>query len=78
VVVNRHPNLPREAFDQMKATLHRLRLQGRALEAGPRAELLGRIAWARQLNPARGDKLLTWFRQIGAEAAEDQSAMRNS
>ncbi|MCC7000359.1 MAG: RNA-directed DNA polymerase [Deltaproteobacteria bacterium] len=67
VVVNAHPNLARRDFDQLKATLHNCRRDGAqahdrdGLGAGFRAHLLGRVAWAEQVNPARGGKLRTIF-----------------
>ncbi|MBI5259857.1 MAG: RNA-directed DNA polymerase [Burkholderiales bacterium] len=63
VVVNQHPNLPRDEFDRLKACLHRRLLHG-ATDAAEREALRGRIAWAAQLNPARGEKLLALFAQI--------------
>ncbi len=65
VVLNQHPNLPREAFDRLKARLHQQALHG-GPTAEQRAELLGHIAWARQLNPARGDKLMALFQRLPA------------
>lgn len=62
VVVNEHPNVTRESYDALKATIHNAVRHG--LEAENRsghpdfaAHLLGRIAWVEQLNPARGRKL---------------------
>ncbi|HSW03033.1 reverse transcriptase family protein [Aquabacterium sp.] len=63
VVVNRHTNLPREDFDRLKACLHRC-LQHGPPDDAQRAELRGRIAWATQLNPARGAKLQAMFERI--------------
>ena len=53
----------------LKATLHNcVRLgpgsQNRAGEPDFRAHLLGRVAWAAQLNPARGAKLRGLFERI--------------
>lgn len=64
VVVNRHPNLSRDEFDRLKACLHQCAREP-ALDAGQREVLRGRIAWASQLNAARGAKLQGMFDQIG-------------
>jgi RNA-directed DNA polymerase len=55
VVVNVRPNLARADYDRLRAELHRAAIQG--ADAGERARLLGRIAWAEALNPGRGPKL---------------------
>lgn len=62
IVVNEKPNLPRDAFDRLKAVLHRCVVDGPAGQnrdghADWRAHLQGRVAWAAQLNPARAQKL---------------------
>jgi RNA-directed DNA polymerase len=59
VVVNAHPNLAREEYDRLRATLHRLSLDGPPDAEGIdlRAQLRGRVAWAEALNSARGAKL---------------------
>lgn len=58
VVVNAHPNLARDEYDRLRATLHRLALDGPPAEAAAlRARLQGRVAWAESLNPGRGVKL---------------------
>ena len=69
IVVNEHPNVPREQYDELKAILHNAARNGPAAEnrAGVpdfRAHLLGRIAWVASLNPARGEKLRRRFDQI--------------
>ena len=62
VVVNAHPNVARDDYDRLKATLHN------CLTLGPdaqdrdrlgdlRARLTGRVAHVAMLNPARGAKL---------------------
>jgi hypothetical protein len=56
IVVNRHPNLPRAEFDRLKATLHRRTQQG-PVSPDEAFELRGRVAWARQLNPAKAQRL---------------------
>jgi hypothetical protein len=68
-VVNAHPNLPRQSFDLLKATLHQCVLHGPASQnrtALPdfRAHLRGRIAWAAQLNAARAAKLQALYARI--------------
>jgi len=63
VIVNAGVNTPRAAFDQLKATLHRLARAGdpRRTEPGFLARLSGQIAWVEQVNPARGARLRTRF-----------------
>ena len=72
IVVNAHPNLAREEYDRLKATLHNAALRGPASEnrAGVgdfRAHLLGRIAWVESLHPARATKLRERFARIDWE-----------
>lgn len=62
VVVNKHPNIPRADYDRLKATLHRLVLDGPgAYRPEPtvdlRAHLRGRVAWVNAVNSRRGKKL---------------------
>jgi len=62
IVVNSKPNLPRDEFDRLKATLHRCVVDGPAGQnrdghADWRAHLQGRVAWAAQLNPDKAQKL---------------------
>jgi RNA-directed DNA polymerase len=62
VVVNAHPNLARTEYDRLRATLHRLSLDGPGKGGTDesidlRAHLNGRVAWAESLNPRRGAKL---------------------
>lgn len=69
IVVNDKPNLPRDEFDRLKATLHRCVLDGPAGQnrdghADWRAHLQGRVAWAAQLNPAKAQKLKALFDRI--------------
>ncbi len=69
VVINRHPNLSREAFDRLKAVLtncirHGPASQNREARADFRAHLAGRVAQATQLNAARGAKLRRLFERI--------------
>jgi hypothetical protein len=69
IVVNEHPNVGREQYDELKAILHNAARNGPAAEnrAGVpdfRAHLLGRIAWVASLNPGRGEKLRRRFDQI--------------
>jgi hypothetical protein len=59
IVVNKHLNIRRETFDELKAIIHAcakpedLRLHDPAF----RASLLGRLDWVEQVNPRRGQKL---------------------
>jgi RNA-directed DNA polymerase len=69
VVVNAHPNLPRTEFDRLRAVLHQCGLHGPASQnreghADFRVHLLGRIAWATQLNPQRGRRLQALWQRI--------------
>lgn len=65
VVVNTLPNLPRREFDLLKAQLHRCQRDGVAAAAlaqattvqALRAHLIGRVAWAKQVNPAKALRL---------------------
>ncbi|MES2942514.1 MAG: reverse transcriptase family protein [Pseudomonadota bacterium] len=69
VVVNSHPNLPRQDFDRLKAALYQCVQSGPASQNKAclpdfKSHLLGRIAWVRQLNPARAAKLMRLFERI--------------
>lgn len=69
IVVNEHVNLPREAFDMLKALLHNCRVHGPHSQntdcvANFKEHVRGRIAWASNLNARRGAKLLAMFNQI--------------
>ena len=69
VVVNARPNLRREVYDELKATLHNcLRLgpasQNRAGHADFRRHLRGRIAHVKMLHAERGAKLQAIFDRI--------------
>jgi RNA-directed DNA polymerase len=69
VVVNQKVNIPRAEFDRLKAILTNcIKLgplsQNRDGHEDFAAHLRGRIAFVRQLNPHRGDKLLRLFERI--------------
>lgn len=69
IVVNERPNLARDEFDRLKATLHRCVVDGpsgqnREGHADWRAHLQGRVAWATQLNAAKAQKLKTLLDRI--------------
>jgi RNA-directed DNA polymerase len=69
VVVNEHPNVARDDYDELKATLyncvqHGLSSQSRSGQEDFRAHLAGRIAHVTMLNPARGEKLRKLFEKI--------------
>ena len=69
IVVNDHPNVPRDEYDRLRAILHNAARHGPAAEnrAGVpdfRAHLLGRIGWIESVNPARGAKLRARFALI--------------
>jgi hypothetical protein len=69
IVVNAHTNVARDDYDRLRAALHEAATRGPAA-ANPRgvpdlrAHLLGRIAWAEALNPARGARLRRAFAAI--------------
>lgn len=68
-VVNVHPNLPRDTFDALKATLHNCSTRGvldqnRGDHPDFRGHLLGRIAHVATLNPARGAQLRALFDRV--------------
>ncbi|HET6250976.1 MAG TPA: reverse transcriptase family protein [Tepidisphaeraceae bacterium] len=69
VVVNVHPNIPRDEFDHLKAILtncarHGPDSQNRDGHADFRAHLSGKIAHVANINPARGEKLQRIFARI--------------
>ena len=69
LLINRHPNLPRAEYDRLKAILTNCRRHGpggqnRDQHPDFRAYLQGRLAWLRQVNPGKGEKLLALFGQI--------------
>ncbi|MGO9461546.1 MAG: reverse transcriptase family protein [Rhodomicrobium sp.] len=69
ITVNDHLNVPREAYDELKAILHNCRKHGpenenRANHPAFRAHLDGRVTWVENVNPARGEKLRNVFRDI--------------
>lgn len=69
LVVNEHPNLPRHEYDTLKAVLtncyrHGPAGQNRQNRPDFQLHLQGRIAWFRQVNPGRGEKLQALFEQI--------------
>lgn len=69
VVVNVHPNVPRDDFDRLKACLHQSVLHGPASQnkdrlADFRSHLLGRIGWVGQFSLARQARLMRLFEQI--------------
>jgi len=57
---------PRDEYDRLRATLHRLALDGPPDSSGIdlRAQLRGRVAWVESLNPSRGTKLRRLFDAI--------------
>ena len=69
VVLNVRPNVRRQEFDRLKATLtncvrHGPRGQDRDGHADFRGHLAGRVAYVAMLNPARGQKLRALFDRI--------------
>jgi retron-type reverse transcriptase len=69
LVVNDHINVPRTAYDELKAILYNCRKNGpdsqnRAGLRDFRAHLEGRVAWVEQVNIQRGQKLRRIFDEI--------------
>jgi len=69
VVINEVPNIARDEYDILKATLHNCvrfgpQDQNRSGHAGFRSHLAGRISHIILLNPARGQRLRDLFEQI--------------
>ena len=69
VVVNKRTNVARRDYDRLKAILHNCVRQGpesqnRDQVPDFQAHLRGRIAFVKQCNPDRGQKLLDLFEQI--------------
>ena len=69
LVVNQHGSVPREHFDELKATLtncvrHGAASQNRAGHADLRAHLAGRISFVESIHTMRGAKLRRIFNQI--------------
>jgi RNA-directed DNA polymerase len=71
MVVNEHVNVDRRYFDKIKATIWACRkLEDQRLQDGVfLAQLLGRINWVENVNPARGNKL----RELLADAMADRA-----
>ena len=69
VVTNHHPNIPRQDFDTLKATLtncirHGPQSQNRSSHPDFRKHLEGRIAFAKMINPKKSERLMKLFHQI--------------
>jgi hypothetical protein len=69
LVVNRHLTVRRDAFDRLKAVLHKCRRHGPESQNHDRrpdfrAHLDGRIAWVEAVNLRRGGRLRMIFDQI--------------
>jgi retron-type reverse transcriptase len=69
IVVNDHVNVPRTAYDKLKAILYNCRKNGpntqnRAGLRDFRAHLEGRVAWVEQVNTLRGQRLRRIFDEI--------------
>jgi len=69
LVVNRHINPPREAYDALKATLFNCarfgpESQNRENHPAFRTQLDGRVTWIENVNPDRGAKLRRLFERI--------------
>ena len=69
VIVNRHTNVPRDEFDQLKAVLFNCARSGpagqnRAGLESFREHLLGRVAYVAMVHPQRGARLREMFERI--------------
>jgi hypothetical protein len=69
IVVNRHPNIPRQEFDNLKAALtncirHGPASQNREGRDNYRQFLAGRVSYVQMVNPQRGKRLHRLFEQI--------------
>lgn len=69
IVVNRHPNIPRQELDNLKAALtncirHGPASQNRDDRDNHRQFLAGRIAYVQMVNPQRGKRLQRLFDKI--------------
>ncbi len=69
IVINNKPNIDRRSIDRLKAILHNCcrygpGTQNRENKRDFRAYLLGKIAWVKQVNSARGEKLMKVFQEI--------------
>lgn len=82
IVVNRHPNVPRAAFDLLKATLtncmrHGPASQNRENRANFRAYLAGKVSHVSMVNAARGAKLQRLFDAIVWQARGRKDSLVN-
>jgi hypothetical protein len=73
IIVNEHLNVPRAAYDVLKATLYNCIKNGPANENRDglpdfRAHLDGRIQWVESLNPKRGARLRHLFENVRWQA----------
>ena len=69
IVVNAHPNVPRQSFERLKAILHNCQRNGldaenRERHPDFRAHLAGRVGWVEHVNPERGRKLRAMLESI--------------
>ena len=69
IVVNAKPNMRRSEYDRLHAILHNCVLHGPATQNREQhenfqAHLLGKISYASQINPHRGEKLRRLYEQI--------------
>ena len=69
IVVNEHLNVPRSAYDALKATLHNCIKNGPEAENREglrdfRAHLHGRVSWVESINPPRAERLRRMFETI--------------
>ncbi|MCE3607622.1 reverse transcriptase family protein [Massilia sp. P8910] len=77
IVVNRHPNIARDEFDLLKATLtncarHGPQTQNRDHHPDLRAYLAGKVAYVTMVNPQRGQRLQRLFETIAWLSAPGQ------
>jgi RNA-directed DNA polymerase len=71
VIVNKHLNVGRASFDQLKAVIHACGRSGDMRLNDPvfRMSLLGKIGWVEAVNPSRGQKLLHLLSAVGARVS---------
>jgi RNA-directed DNA polymerase len=74
LVINVRPNIPRDDYDRLKATLtncrrHGASSQNRENRPDFRSHLRGRVAWVESVAPARGAKLRALFEAVDWAAA---------
>ena len=83
LLVNQRLNVPRQDYDELRATLHNCARFGPAAQNRRdhphfRQHLLGRIAYVASTNTNRGEKLMSLFAAIDWERCRPEQAQRSS